>query len=300
MSSISEQISVVTKTALANPLAVINAFSKTAFGSMEKIVALNMHAVKQSLESSTAATRELFSANKPQELIALSTAQAQPQIAQIVAYGRELAQISTQTRNEFLANFAQSEKIVTAVVSHQSTQPLGSTPVAKLVKKSAVKIEAPANTKNTQLPLLADAEIKVAKKTAAQAKKLPTLSKTNTLVTPAEIKTVIAKPTAASKPAAKKTEESTVVEPSLVVKANIKPATKVLDSKPAAKPEVISPIETAPAAESTLEKKSAVKMPFPASPIKKAASPTFPAVSTRPAYKAKTSAATGAKKRVRQ
>ncbi|MES2048925.1 MAG: phasin family protein, partial [Pseudomonadota bacterium] len=123
MSSISEQISAVTKTTLANPLAVINAFSKTAFGSIEKIIALNMHAVKQSLESSTTATRELLSANKPQELFALSTAQAQPNIAKIVAYGRELADISAQTRNEFLSSLALSADVATVVVSHKSTKP---------------------------------------------------------------------------------------------------------------------------------------------------------------------------------
>ncbi len=305
MSSISEQISAVAQTTLTNPLAVINALSRTAFGSIEKIIALNLHTVKQSLESSTTATRELFAASKPQELFSFSTVHAQPHIEKIVAYGRELADISTQTRSEFLSNLSLSDVLITSVVSRQLTQPIAITPVTKLEKKSTVKTEVASVTPNTQLPLLAliaEGEVKVTKKSAPKskttAKQLPAVSKTNAVTTPVEIKTAAAKPGAISATAVKKSAASKPIEANPVIKAAIKPATKVVDTKPVVvKPEIVATVETTPVAESPVEKKSVVKMPFPASPIKK---PAFPTVSTRPAYKAKGSSATGAKKPVRQ
>ena len=303
MSSISEQISAVAKTSITNPLAIINAMSKTAFASMEKIIALNLHTVKQSLDSSTTATRELFSANKPQELFALSTAQAQPNLAKIVAYGREFADISAQTSNEFLFNLTHSGEVITTVVSHQTVQPVVSTPVAKIEKKLSANTEVLSNTPNTQLPLLADAEVKVTKNAAPKTKKLPVASTTSSVATTVASKTAAAKPSAISKTPEKKSAAPKPVEVDAVVKTTIKPvakapATKAPATKPAApKAETVATVETTPVAESPVEKKSAVKMPFPASPMKK---PAFPTVSTRPVYKAKGSAATGAKKPVRQ
>jgi phasin family protein len=288
MFSISEQISAVAKTTLTNPMAVINALSKSTLVSLEKIIALNMNMVKQSLENSTTVRLELFSADKPQELFALSKVHAQPQIEKMVAYGRELADISTQTRHAFLASLTHSEEVITSVTKHETSMPVTSAPMPKLENKSPVKIEVASHM---QLPLLVEAPAKVVKKTAPKTTKQPAASKTSLVTAPAEIK--IATATAAKKPATSKP-----VEVAPVVKAALKPTTKLADTKPVAtKPEITASVEKTPVAESPVEKKTAVKMPFPASPIKK---PTFPTVSTRPAYKAKGSAATGAKKPVRQ
>jgi phasin family protein len=299
MSSISEQISAVAQTTLTNPLAVINALSRTAFGSIEKIIALNMHTVKQSLESSTTTARELFSASKPQELFTFGAVQAQPHIEKMVAYGHELADISAQTRNEFLSSLTHSETVIAKVTSHQLTKTITSTPVAKLAKKATKKNEVLTTlTTNTQLPLLVETEVNVAKKSAPKTKKSVAVNKTNSLAVPLEIKAVTTKPAASTKTSTKKPVTSKLIEAEPIAKAAIKPAAKVVDTKPVAvKPETVAPVETTPVAESPVEKKSVVKMPFPASPIKK---PAFPTVSTRPAYKAKGSSATGAKKPVRQ
>lgn len=303
MSSISEQISAVAKTTLANPLAVINALTKTAFDGIEKIIALNMNTVKQSLESSTTVTREIFAVSKPQDLIAFGT--AQPHIEKIVSYGRELADISAQTRSEFLRSLTQSDEVITPVISHTMAKPAALAIAPKVEKKSIVESKVQSNVpSNKQLPLLVEAEVKVAKKAAPNAKKdekLPTANKITPIAAPLDIKTVAAKPTPIAKPAAKKSVEPALIEAKPISNTTTKPATMELDATPvASNPEIVSAIKTTPLSESIPEKKTAVKMPFPASPIKKAAKPAFPTVSTRPAYKAKGSAATGAKKPVRQ
>ena len=290
MFSISEQISAVTKTTLANPLAVINALSKTAFGGIEKIIALNMTTAKQSFENSATAARELFSASQRQELFSLSKIQAQPQIEKIVAYGRELAEISAQTQSEFLSTLNQSEEVISVLISKKATKPVASISATPAERKSPEKTEVQSNT---QLPLLAEAEVKVAKKPTSKSKAAPVVSKTSNVTSPVEIKTATAKPTPVTKIAAKK--------PVTLKTSEAKPAVKTPETKSAAtKPEIIATPETVTTPASLAEKKSAVKMPFPASPVKKVAKPAFPTVSTRPVYKAKGSAATGAKKPVRQ
>ena len=306
MFSISEQISAVTKSTLANPFAIFNALSKSAIGGIEKIIALNINTAKQSFESSTTAARSLFSTTQAQELFSLQTIKAQPQIEKFVAYGRELAEISSQTGNEILLSLTNSVELVSSTSSPITAKSVVSTPVAKLEKNVSVKADLKSNT---QLALLAEPEVTVAKNVLPKRKEKPLVDKTNIMHSPAENKTAKVSTTAGKKVTVKKAGELKIIDAtpaskSLSKKVNkeaAKPATKALAEKSvAATPEIIKTTETVTTTESPIEKKSAVKMPFPASPIKKAAKPSFPTVSTRPVYKAKGSAATGAKKPVRQ
>ncbi|MFZ6708215.1 TIGR01841 family phasin [Undibacterium sp. TC9W] len=170
-------------------------------------------------------------------------------------------------------------------------------PVAKVAAKADVKpaVAKPSEVKpETAKPAVA----KSSKAAKTEAAKKPLKTSTTTVeaapaplpvVTPAEPlpaattstieKTLDKKTTPARKPAAKTEATETTAATKVATKADNKPA----DSKPAA----------------STEKKSAVKFPFPAtSNLKKA--PGFPANNGKPAYKAKSSAATGAKKPVRQ
>lgn len=306
MSSISKQISAV-QTAMTSPLAVINSLSKTVFGSLEKIMALNISTAKQSLENSSAATRQLFSVSKPEELLTLSKAQSYPHIEKMTAYARELADISTHARSEFLKAFTPVAETSSSAVALQITTPAAAKPRAKIAPQAAIKSESTStstatSTKNTQLPLLAEAEVKVEKpgaKIAAKQASKPAVQ----AVKPAA-KT---KPVAKAVPVTSKTSVATTAP--AVVKAvetvDAKPEIKAAETKTVAVATEVkaspAPVAVAkPAAEPVVAKKSAVKLPFPASPVKQAAKPAFPAVGGRPAYKAKGSAATGAKKPVRQ
>ncbi|BBB61591.1 hypothetical protein UNDKW_3318 [Undibacterium sp. KW1] len=151
-------------------------------------------------------------------------------------------------------------------------------PVAKVAAKPAAK--APA-TKTVIKPVPAKTEaVKKPVKTTAAAAVEATPAAPVPVITPAE-----------PLPAA----TTAVIEKTLEKKTS--PA-----KKPAAKTEAAdsaTPVKTDSAPAASTEKKSAVKFPFPAtSNLKKA--PGFPANNGKPAYKAKSSAATGAKKPVRQ
>ena len=312
MSSISKQISAVAHTSLSSPLTVINAFSKTAFGSMEKLIALNINTVKQSLESSAVATRQLFSARKPEELLSYNATHAQPHIEKIMAYGRELADISAHARAEFLQVFSQPGDATMAPfsinISEQVLEKKTSLPVTTSAKAPVKKAAA---TANTQLPLLAEPELKTevkkakkstAKPSTAPAEKAPAKA---TTAAPAVAASALAAANSVqaqqvSAPA-DKVDTTTTVKTTEPKQVAIAPEIKVTVPAPEAKPVAATAAPIAEKkAEKTTEKKATVKLPFPASPAKKTGKPSFPAVSTRPAYKAKGSAATGAKKPVRQ
>lgn len=182
--------------------------------------------------------------------------------------------------------------------------------VAKVAEKPVAKVadKAPAAKAEVKPAVAKPSEVKpetakpvVAKSSKAaktEAAKKPLKTSTTTVeaapapvpvVTPAEPlpaattstieKTLDKKTTPAKKPAIK----TEATETTAATKAATKADNKAADGKPAA----------------STEKKSAVKFPFPATPnLKKA--PGFPANNGKPAYKAKSSAATGAKKPVRQ
>lgn len=150
-------------------------------------------------------------------------------------------------------------------------------PVAKVAAKPAAKAPA-TKTVIKPVPAKTEAVKKPAKTTAAAVEATPAAPVP--VITPAE-----------PLPAA----TTAVIEKTLEKKTS--PA-----KKPAAKTEAAdsaTPVKTDSAPAASTEKKSAVKFPFPAtSNLKKA--PGFPANNGKPAYKAKSSAATGAKKPVRQ
>jgi phasin family protein len=309
MSSIPEQIAVAAQTRLEIQLAVINALSNLAFGGIEKIIALNFNAVKKTLESSTAATQQLMSAQGPQDFLSLSTERNGPRLEEILSYSRELASISGNAREEFLQAVstlgafdlvgpnavsvpvttaaAPKVKIALKATTEGKTKSTVTTATAAIIpvtaKPSAKPVaKVPAND-NTQLSLLSASDKKAAPVARTAAKKATTKA-TVKAIQPAEVKQIEVKSTKA-KPA-----------PTAVEAATKKP---VIESAP--KQDLpISKVEAKPEVEAVPEKKTAVKFPFPVTPKKPGAKPSFPASPARPSYKAKGSAATGAKKPVRQ
>lgn len=321
MSSIPEQIALAAQARMASQLTVVNALSNLALGGIEKLIKLNFDTVKQSLEHSTASTQQWMSAQQPQDFLSLAAARGAPQLEEILSYGRELASISGLARTEFLQALGGLNPLaelvqvapdavhiqVTAPVLSAALQPVENSTKAKaknktsvatpLVKKPKTKPEAKnLKANDSQMSLLAATDKKVGAITKTPAKAetvnpLPTPSATKpttTLATP--VKPATAKPVS-KKPAAAKP----------VTKAK----TATIETKPLLEKSLntelpLATAETKPASEPVLEKKTAVKFPFPANPKKPGSKPAFPANNSRPGYKAKGSAATGAKKPVRQ
>ncbi|AZP13355.1 phasin family protein [Undibacterium parvum] len=370
MSTIPEQVSAAAQTQLATQLAVINTLSHTAFGGIQKLIALNFSLIQQSMESSVATTQKLMAAKDPQEVLAVSSAQAQPRIEKILAYGRELASISNAARSDFLqavgsvsadqpaatvkvssapvASKTKADSIAAPAVAATTKPAKAPKAPAKLAVKAEVKVAVkpatkpatkpvvsakkpgakPALSSNTQLPLLTESVAKpaaakpaVAKTAAAKtavAKAKPATAPAPVAAAPAiKASTPKAKP-AASKPAAPIQAATTASAPA-AVKVEVKPALKT-EVKAEVKPTLKAEVKAEPAAQPELAKTASVATVVPTRavtttaaaepvvskpaitglPTKAAAKPGFPAVGGRPAFKEKSSKATGAKMRVRQ
>ena len=141
MFSLPEEFSAATKSHFEAQLAMITALTNQAFESVEKIVDLNMNVVKASLEESTVAATQLMSAKGPQEFLAMSTSQAQPNGEKAMAYGRHLATIASAAQAEFTkaaeAQIAETSRKVMALVDEVSKNaPAGSEQMVAMMKSA--------------------------------------------------------------------------------------------------------------------------------------------------------------------
>ena len=187
MFTFQDQFSSATKANFEAQLALITMLTGKAFESVEKLVELNLTAAKSSLEESTSNARQLLSAKDPQEFMALSASQAQPNAEKALAYGRHVAGIASNAQAEFTrateAQIAETGRKVSALVDDVSKNaPAGSENVISMMKsamgnasagyeqftkttKQAVQaIEANVNTATAQFT-------QAAEKATARAKK---------------------------------------------------------------------------------------------------------------------------------
>ena len=147
MFSFQEQFSEATKTNLETQLALLTALTGKAFESAEKIIELNMSVAKASLEETTANARQLLAAKDPQEFIALSTSQAQPNSEKAAAYGRQVMGIVSGLQAEMTkAAEAQigehSRKLATLVDEVSKSAPAGSENVVAFMKTAIANANA--------------------------------------------------------------------------------------------------------------------------------------------------------------
>jgi phasin family protein len=101
MFTIPEQFSAATKANFESQMAILTALTNKTLEGVEKVVDLNMTAVKASWEESAAKAQQLLCAKDTQEFFSLSTAQVQPNAEKALAYGRHLANIAVSTQAEF-------------------------------------------------------------------------------------------------------------------------------------------------------------------------------------------------------
>jgi phasin family protein len=96
-----EHFSNATKALFESQLAIFNALTSKAVESVEKVVALNIAAVKASAEESFAAVHQLSQAKDPQSFIELSSAQAKANAEKAASYGRHFTEIASGLQAEF-------------------------------------------------------------------------------------------------------------------------------------------------------------------------------------------------------
>ncbi|WP_426173884.1 phasin family protein [Massilia sp. TWR1-2-2] len=89
MTNLPEQFSEARKLQLEAQFKFFQTFTGKAFESVEKLVALNIDASRQSLEQSSALMRQVMSAKDPRDLFAV-TKQTQSQFDSALAYSRQL------------------------------------------------------------------------------------------------------------------------------------------------------------------------------------------------------------------
>lgn len=141
MFSNTQQLSNATKTLFENQFATFSALTGNVVESVEKIVALNIAAVKASTEESSAVAKQLLTAKDPQEFLNLVTAQAKLNAEKMQSYGRHLTEIAASTKAEFSkaveAQITETKDKVTALVSDVAKNaPAGSENAVAMLKSA--------------------------------------------------------------------------------------------------------------------------------------------------------------------
>ncbi|MET0964641.1 MAG: TIGR01841 family phasin [Noviherbaspirillum sp.] len=147
MFSFQEQFSAATKNNLESQLALLTALTGKAFESVEKVIELNMSVARATLEESTNNARQLLAAKDPQEFIALSTSQAQPNAEKVASYGRHVMTIVSGLQAE-MTKAAEtqigehSRKLATLVDEVSKSAPAGSENVVAFMKTAIANANA--------------------------------------------------------------------------------------------------------------------------------------------------------------
>ena len=188
MFTVPEQFSAATKANFDTNLAMMSALTGKVFEGVEKLVELNLKAVKTSMEESTSTAKQLLSAKDPQEFLTLATAQAQPNAEKALAYGRHLASIATSTQAEFTqvaeSQISETNRKVLALFEDVSKNaPTGTESVVEFVKTAIGNanagyeqltkttkqaVEALETNMNTAVQKIAQASVKAAPRAAVK------------------------------------------------------------------------------------------------------------------------------------
>lgn len=141
MSSITEQFSAATKSQLEAQFHLLNTLATTAVDSAEKVIALNLTTTKASVEKSSAAAKQLWSAKDPKEFFSV----AQPgSFDALLAYGRELYSIASTAQQALVSSAQGTFKQASEAAKANAGTALTAAAPAVAVPESASVAEAVA------------------------------------------------------------------------------------------------------------------------------------------------------------
>lgn len=172
MSINTEQFAAANKAAVDSLLSVAN----TALASAERIANLNLETARAAFEDSAANTKALLGAKDVQEAISIQASLAQPNIDKAVAYGRSVAEISTQTQEELAklveAQFGDFQKSVAGMLEKAAKSAPAGSDVAVAAVQSAIAAATSAfdNMRKSAQQVTALAQNNIAAATSATAK----------------------------------------------------------------------------------------------------------------------------------
>ena len=167
-----EQFAAANKATVDSLLAVAN----TALASAERIANLNLETARAAFEDSAANTKALLGAKDVQEAISIQASLAQPNIDKAVAYGRSVAEISTQTQEELAklveAQFGDFQKSVAGMLEKAAKSAPAGSDVAVAAVQSAIAAATSAfdNMRKSAQQVTALAQNNIAAATSATAK----------------------------------------------------------------------------------------------------------------------------------
>ncbi len=142
-----EQLSKATKESFDAQLAAMNELTAKALHSVAELVELNIATAKESLAHTQSAAKQMLSAKDAQDLISLTSSQAQPGAEKALAYARHAAAIVAKAQAEFTksteARIGETTKQINKLIDELSkAAPAGSEQAITLLKTSVANANA--------------------------------------------------------------------------------------------------------------------------------------------------------------
>ncbi|GAB3552460.1 hypothetical protein GCM10027343_38090 [Noviherbaspirillum agri] len=141
MFPIPDPMSMAAKAGMEANLALYTALTSKTLESVEKLINLNISAVKSSLEDSSSQAKQLLSARDPEEFLSVVREQTKPGMSKAVAYGGNLFSIAQGIQSE-LSHTAEAQmstvnrKVNELVEQAASNAPVGSEALVAMVRST--------------------------------------------------------------------------------------------------------------------------------------------------------------------
>ena len=147
MFTTADQLSNATKASIDAQLAAMNDIANRALHSIAELAQLNISTAKTTLEHASSAAQQLLAAKDAQEVIQLTSSQAQPSAEKALAYGRHVANIATKAQADLTkateARVAETSQQFTKLIDDLSkAAPAGSENAISLLKASVANANA--------------------------------------------------------------------------------------------------------------------------------------------------------------
>ena len=144
MTSLPEQLSAARSAQLEAQFALFRTLTAQAFDSASRVIALNISTSRDSVERSSQAVRELFTATSPQDLPTLQQAlrsHAEEQFRSLFTYGRELFSIASGAQS-YAVRGTQAPAALPAPVPEAQEAPAVAETIPEPVKAEAQELAA--------------------------------------------------------------------------------------------------------------------------------------------------------------
>ncbi len=147
MSSTADQLSDAAKASINAQLSTMSDIAGKVLHSVAELAELNIATARASLEHASATAHQILSAKDPQEMIQLTSSQAQPTAEKALTYGRHLSSIATKAQADVTkaaeARVADTSRQLTKLIDDLAkAAPAGSENAVALLKTSIANANA--------------------------------------------------------------------------------------------------------------------------------------------------------------